>query len=155
MGCAGQRRANAGYRVGVHVVPHRSAEVGPALNTIQLLPAAWGDRPFSPSVLRYIAGTLRALGFFTTWFSCNGANDNGWFCDPRIDRRIARAHALQSFRPRAAALLRARIDRELVDRAVWVPIAAERSIDLLSSRVRASSPTSCICRPAVAEFASL
>ena len=36
---------------------------------------------------------------------------------------------------REAADLWARIDRELVDRAVWLPMVNERGIDFLSTRV--------------------
>jgi peptide/nickel transport system substrate-binding protein len=111
-----------GYRTRVHLVTHRSlAHPAPEVFTkIQLIPAGWGDTPY---------------GFFTTWFACAGANDHGWFCDPRIDREILRAQSLKATAPRAAASVWARIDHELVDRAAWVPLIDERGIDFVSARV--------------------
>jgi hypothetical protein len=38
--------------------------------------------------------------------------------------------------PRVAASLWAKLDRELVDRAAWVPLINERGIDFVSARVR-------------------
>jgi peptide/nickel transport system substrate-binding protein len=110
------------YRVSVHLASHSSATRPPpsSFDSIQLIPAAWGDTPY---------------GFFATWFACDGANNHGWFCDRRIDRLNARARSLLATRPRDAARIWARIDRELVDRAVWLPMINERGIDFLSTRV--------------------
>jgi hypothetical protein len=66
-------------------------------------------------------------------------------------RRHTTVGTLVATRPHAAASLWARIDRKLVDRAVWVPLINEHGIDFVSARVRnyqfhptgASSPTSC------------
>jgi peptide/nickel transport system substrate-binding protein len=62
----------------------------------------------------------------------------GWtnaahFCDRRIDAQVA-ALGRQQPSP-AAAKLAARIDREIVDRAPWVPLLTPRSVNLTSSRV--------------------
>ena len=43
---------------------------------------------------------------------------------------------LVATRPQAAGSLWARIDRKLVDRAVWVPLINEHGIDFVSARVR-------------------
>jgi YVTN family beta-propeller protein len=112
-----------GYPARVHFVPHAFLAYSPAsvFRTIQVIPAAWGDTPY---------------GFFTNWFSCAGANVRGWFCDRRIDREILRAQSLKATNPRAAASLWARIDHELVDRAVWAPLINEHGIDFVSARVR-------------------
>jgi peptide/nickel transport system substrate-binding protein len=111
-----------GYRVKIHLASHRSHAHPPpsTFDSIQLIDAAWGDAPY---------------GFFATWFACDGANGHGWFCDRRIDRRNARARSLLATRPREAADEWARLDRELVDRAVWLPMINERGIDFLSTRV--------------------
>jgi peptide/nickel transport system substrate-binding protein len=111
-----------GYRVEVHLMSHRSPThpTPSTYDSIQLLPAAWGDTPY---------------GFFATWFACGGPNDHGWFCDRRIDRLNGQARSLLATRPRDAARLWARIDRELVDRAVWLPMINERGIDFTSTRV--------------------
>src|SRR5262249_57227482 len=86
---------------------------------VQVLPAAWGDTPY---------------GYFSTWFSCVGLNDHGWFCDRRLDRQNRLAHSLAATNPRRAAALWAAIDRQLVDQAVWVSTVDGRSLDFLSAR---------------------
>jgi YVTN family beta-propeller protein len=112
-----------GYPTKVRLVTHASlAQPLPGtLAKIQLIAAAWGDTPY---------------GFFATWFSCNGATNHGWFCDPLLDRAIARTQSLKATNPRAAASHWAEIDRELVDRAVWAPFINERAVDFVSARVR-------------------
>jgi peptide/nickel transport system substrate-binding protein len=111
-----------GYLVHVHLVPHDFLDPMPRrlVGKIQLIPAAWGD-PTS--------------AFFATWFSCAGANSEGWFCSPPIDRQMDRAKSLQATDPRAAAAGWAKIDRELVDRAAWLPLFNERVVDFVSARV--------------------
>ena len=108
-----------GFPVRVQFVPHAG---GPEfdLSTVQLIPAAWGDTPF---------------GFFATWFACDGASDHGFFCDPRVDAAIKRAQALKATNPRAAANAWAELDRQMVDRALWVPMIDEHAIDFVSARV--------------------
>jgi YVTN family beta-propeller protein len=112
-----------GFHVGVRLVPHAFLDPTPKrlLGSIQLIPAGWGDTSY---------------GFFATWFSCAGVNSHGWFCNPRIDRQMNRAKSLQASSPRAAAAVLAQIDRELVDRAAWVPVVNERTVDFVSARVR-------------------
>jgi peptide/nickel transport system substrate-binding protein len=111
-----------GYRASVRLVSHAYlADPPPAVfKQIQLIPAAWGDTP---------------AGFFTTWFSCSGTNVHGYFCDHRVDQEIARAQALEETQPRAANALWARLDHELVDRAVWAPVVNEHGLDFVSARV--------------------
>lgn len=64
------------------------------------------------------------------------AIDHGWFCDARLDREMRRPRSLEATNPRAAAAVWSRVDRELVDRAAWVPLVNPRLIDLVSARVR-------------------
>jgi DNA-binding SARP family transcriptional activator/ABC-type transport system substrate-binding protein len=111
-----------GYRASVRLVSHAYlADPPPAVfRQIQLIPAAWGDTP---------------AGFFTTWFSCSGTNVHGDFCDHRIDREIARAQTLEELQPRAANALWARLDHELVDRAVWAPVVNDHGLDFVSAQV--------------------
>jgi peptide/nickel transport system substrate-binding protein len=111
-----------GYRARVHLVTHATLK-DPApgvLRRIQLIAAAWGDSP---------------SGYVATWFACRSSNTPGWFCDPRIDRLNAKARSLQATNPRTAAALWSAIDRDLVDRAAWLPMINERGIDFLSGRV--------------------
>jgi len=113
-----------GYPVRVRLVPHSFLAHAPPerFSRIQLIPAAWGgDTPD---------------GFFTTWFSCKGPNVHGWVCNRRIDRAILRARALKATKPRAAAALWGKIDRDLVDQAAWVPFIDEQGVDFVSARMR-------------------
>jgi peptide/nickel transport system substrate-binding protein len=111
-----------GYRTRVHLVSHLSLQHPPpaVFNTIQIIPASWGDTPY---------------GFVATWFACDGWSTHGWFCDPAIDRLNARARSLQATNPQAAAAIWAEIDRRLVDRAVWAPMVNDRGLDFVSDRV--------------------
>jgi peptide/nickel transport system substrate-binding protein len=111
-----------GYRTRIHLVSHEYLANPPArvFRQIQLIPASWGDTP---------------AGLFTTWFACSGASQHGYFCDHRVDRAIARAQALETTRPRAANAAWARLDHQLVDRAVWAPVANEHGLDFVSARV--------------------
>jgi peptide/nickel transport system substrate-binding protein len=112
-----------GYRVRVRLVPHASLAnpASRAFDSIELIAGSWGgDTPYD---------------FITTWFACGGTNDHGWFCDPSIDSLNMRAQSLQATSPQAAAAVWARIDRELVDHAVWLPMVNDRGIDFVSSRV--------------------
>jgi ABC-type transport system substrate-binding protein len=112
-----------GYPARVHLVTHASLAHPPprVFKKIQLIPAGWGDTPY---------------GFFATWFSCEGGTSHGSFGDHRIDRQNLRAQSLSATRPRAAAALWARIDREIVDQAAWVPFVNERGIGFVSARAR-------------------
>ena len=44
-----------------------------------------------------------AYNFFAPWFSCTGALNSGWFCDPRSIARSRRPMSLEAANPRAAA----------------------------------------------------
>ena len=61
--------------------------------------------------------------------------ERGQVCDPAVDRRIARAQSLQIADPRRADALWAKIDRELVDRAVTVSLVTPNATDFVSKRV--------------------
>ena len=83
-----------------------------------------------------------ASGFFNALFTCasyvpaSPYNSNASeFCDPRIDRQVARAASAQVTSPDAAQTLWKRIDRETVDRAPWVPLVNPKVVDVLSKRV--------------------
>ena len=113
-----------GYRVRVRLVTHASLDNRPprVFGTIPLIPTGWL--------------AITAYDFLGTWLSCAGAGNHGWFCVRRLDREMRQARALESTRPRAAARLWARIDREIVDQAALVPLINPRQIDFVSARVR-------------------
>jgi YVTN family beta-propeller protein len=112
-----------GYRTRLCLVPSSFTPIPDGCDParIQLGPAGWSD--------------LFAYGYFGLWVSCGGSNNRG-FCDPRLDARMHMARSLEVTDPRAAALAWEKIDREVADRALWVPIVNTRMIDFVSSRVR-------------------
>jgi peptide/nickel transport system substrate-binding protein len=64
------------------------------------------------------------------------ANPNiSGFCDPRLDRMMQRARALQITSPSSANELWAHVDREITDRAVWAPVITPKFVELVSKRV--------------------
>src|SRR5262249_2094930 len=69
------------------------------------------------------------------FFSCRGGNGNGFVCDPRLDRLMRTASAVQLTDPARASALWATIDRQLVDDAYWVPTVNVRTPDFVSQRV--------------------
>lgn len=113
-----------GYRTRVRLIRHAQFDRLSAAvrNTIQLLPSGWIDT--TPE------------NFVSLWLSCSGAHDNGYFCDPAVDRLMRNADRVQAANARAGAALWARIDRKLVDRAAWLPLVNDRQIDLVSARVQ-------------------
>jgi peptide/nickel transport system substrate-binding protein len=113
-----------GYRARAKVMSHA-----------EWLPAAYP--PEGPS--RIQAGVsgwaidFAAPSSFFEQFRC-GAGDPSDFCDPAIDARIDAALDLQARDPAAADTAWASLDRELTDRAGWIPFATPSSVRLVSER---------------------
>ena len=63
------------------------------------------------------------------------------FCDPSIDREIARAHSLHTTDPGAESQHWARIDRKLTDQAPWVAYANGIVLEVVSSAWATTSTT--------------
>jgi YVTN family beta-propeller protein len=81
-----------------------------------------------------------AAEFFAPDLTCRTArfsrSDNAAaFCDPAIDREIARAQALETTDAEHASLLWATVDRAVVDQAPWVSFANGASVAVVSGRV--------------------
>lgn len=75
-----------------------------------------------------------ASNFIAALFSCS--EDNlAHFCDAALDRRIGRAMRLQQTDPGGAKRLWTELDREITDRALWVPLYNIYGADLVSKRV--------------------
>ena len=76
-------------------------------------------------------------GFTCRSYDRDNANNENYaeFCDPAIDREIARAQSLEQTDPESASLLWARVDRELTDQAPWVPFANGVVFDVKSKRL--------------------
>src|SRR5262249_6443763 len=101
-------------------------------------------RLFSPSATSYGANNAVLIGWFkdfpaasdfiSTLFTCRAAVNYSHFCDQSVDAKVRRASAQQASDPAAASALWAQIDRELVRRAVAVPLFTTQSVTLLSKR---------------------
>jgi YVTN family beta-propeller protein len=61
--------------------------------------------------------------------------DLSFFCDRRVDARIARALEIDATDPNATVALWARIERDLVDRSPWVPVFTPTHASMVSKRV--------------------
>jgi peptide/nickel transport system substrate-binding protein len=85
-------------------------------------------------LMSWLADVPLASNFFDTLFSCRSAGNWSGFCDRRIDARIRSGIALQANDPYLANQLWSRIDREIVDQAPVVPLAALKLIDIVSRR---------------------
>jgi peptide/nickel transport system substrate-binding protein len=75
--------------------------------------------------------------YLPQFFGCHGGNNRKrYVCSPRLDRQLRRASTLSARDPAAAAALWTRIDRDLTDRAFWVPTVNMREVDFVSRRLR-------------------
>jgi YVTN family beta-propeller protein len=117
-----------GYEASLRIVPDAAffriaSDPG---NRAQVISGGWN------------AGYPAASEFIARHLSCRGLRSGqnaGRFCDPTVDRQIARAQSLQLVSPQQAERLWANIDRELVDRAVTVPLVTPNDTDFVSKRV--------------------
>ena len=57
------------------------------------------------------------------------------FCDPTIDREIARAKSLQTSAPEASSRMWAKVDRDITDQAPWVSFANGVVLEVKAARV--------------------
>ena len=79
--------------------------------------------------------------FFEPVFTCRSYTPNpitnnnvAAFCNPALDAEAARAHDLQTTDPAGATRLWGAIDREITDKALWVPLRVDLVPDLVSRR---------------------
>ena len=115
-----------GYRASYKVLTPKGLERAPASVRwdMQLLPIGWGASYPSP------------IDFFAIFLACDGAFSWRQFCDPGIDRQIRQAESLRLTDPARSAKLWTNLDRQVVDRAVWLPLVNQRVVDFVSQRVR-------------------
>jgi ABC-type transport system substrate-binding protein/DNA-binding SARP family transcriptional activator len=73
--------------------------------------------------------------YIPAFFSCDGANSNGYYCDPALDREMRHAELLEPTDPPESRALWETIDRQLTDNALWVPTVTFRDIEITSSRL--------------------
>ena len=57
-------------------------------------------------------------------------------CDPAVDRKLRETLELQTRNPQAANEAWARLERELIDQAIVVPVINPKATDFVSKRVR-------------------
>jgi ABC-type oligopeptide transport system substrate-binding subunit len=113
-----------GYRARLHLVAN--TRITPALRRrIQL--SVDGD---------WLADYPAPSAYLPQFFGCHGGLTNGYVCDRRLDRQMARATALQLRDPRRAGAAWAKADRRITDQALWVPTVNTHAPELVSSRVR-------------------
>jgi ABC-type transport system substrate-binding protein/DNA-binding SARP family transcriptional activator/streptogramin lyase len=122
-----------GYRASLRLLPPSTyfAVTSDSRNHAQVIDGGWGAD---------YASADDFIGKLTCAYFVPGdsvaTNDAGGFCDPGLDRQIARAAAEQTSNPAAADAQWARLDRQLTDLAIWIPTVTPDEIDFLSSHVR-------------------
>jgi peptide/nickel transport system substrate-binding protein len=114
-----------GYRTRLRLIPYEAFSPPMRRRIALSVDGDWVPEYPSPSA------------YMPQFFGCHGRhNRKRYVCDPHLDKQMAQASALQiSDRPRAADSW-TRIDRELVDRAVWVPTVNPHPPELVSKRLR-------------------
>lgn len=74
--------------------------------------------------------------YVPSFFSCDGANGNGYFCNPTIDREMRRAEQLEPTYPSEASAIWQTVDRQLTNSAEWIPTVDTREVEITSTRLR-------------------
>ena len=115
-----------GFRSSVRVIStQQMARLSPeAVSSMQLHPAIFGPDYPSPAET------------YALFLACNGEFTHGQFCDPTLDHEAERAEALRLTEPTRSNLLWSKIDKKLVDDAVWIPLTTQRILDFVSTRLR-------------------
>jgi peptide/nickel transport system substrate-binding protein len=109
-----------GYRAEAHIVPQGSYF---KTNWSAAQMACIGAEDFQPA------------DFFGI-FGCSSPSDNHWFCDRRLDAEVQRGRMFEGTDPRAASALFTKLDREVTDRAIFLPLVNPHFYDFVSARVK-------------------
>jgi peptide/nickel transport system substrate-binding protein len=92
----------------------------------------------------WLSDTSTPAGFLDTSLTCRSYQVKSYpsqnqnfaeFCDPTIDREIARAESLHVTDPQTASRLWAKVDRDITDKAPWVTFANGVVVEAISTRV--------------------
>ena len=121
-----------GYRASLRLLPDNTyfTYTNDSRNHAQVIEGGWSaDYPAANDFI----GKLTCSYFVPS----NGlaTTDASEFCDPALDKQVARAAVLQTTDPLAADALWARLDRELTDLAIWLPTVTPNETDLISHRI--------------------
>jgi peptide/nickel transport system substrate-binding protein len=121
-----------GYRASLRLLPDSTyfTYTNDSRNHAQIIDGGWGaDYPSADDFI----GKL-TCGYFVP---SNGlaTTDGSEFCDPPLDKQVARAAVLQTTNPLAADTLWAYLDRRLTDLAIWLPTVTPNETDLISGRI--------------------
>jgi peptide/nickel transport system substrate-binding protein len=121
-----------GYRVTVKPVRGDTywGRVGDSRNRAQI--GFYGAAASYPSPATFLVGLFSCAAFLPGSFDNNNVSE---FCDPSIDRQMRKAEAEQQSDPAGARALWQRVDREVADAALWVPLIATKDVNFLSKRV--------------------
>jgi YVTN family beta-propeller protein len=120
-----------GYHASLRLLPASTyySYTNDSRNHAQVIDAGWGaDYPSADTFI----GKL-TCNYFTPG-NGQATTDAGELCDPALDRQTARAAALQTADPPAAAALWAQLDRQLTGLAIWLPTVTPNETDLISRR---------------------
>jgi peptide/nickel transport system substrate-binding protein len=112
-----------GYRARMHSFPRWAA-----------YEAALNKTPSAQAGFITWFGTSIAVGMLSV-VGCDYQPNWMYFCDPRIDARIARLGREEPTDPAGTTGRAAAIDREITNRAPWVPLITPRFVALTSARV--------------------
>ena len=125
-----------GYRARLNMVPFNL--VGPGeMQELQL-----------QEVQISVEGDLNAdypapSSYIPSFFACDGgnagymgSNSNANYCNPAIDREMRQATLLENQSPVQAAVMWARVDRQLTDQAEWVATVDLNQVDIISKQLR-------------------
>ena len=114
-------RTWAGYRVSLRTYPDFGAyfgAYGSAAESVELAFNGWVQDYPAPS--NFIKGV----------FTCNP-----YFCDRAFETRTRRLLALQAREPQLATERWARLERDLVERAIAIPLVNPKEVAFVSTRV--------------------
>jgi ABC-type transport system substrate-binding protein/DNA-binding beta-propeller fold protein YncE len=120
-----------GYRASLRLLPDSTyfTYTNDSRNHAQVIDGGWGaDYPSADDFLSKLTCTHFAP------HNGQATTDASELCDPALDKQIARAAALQTTDPPAAAALWARLDHQLTNLAIWLPTVTPNETDLISHR---------------------
>jgi YVTN family beta-propeller protein len=125
-----------GYRARLKMVPFNL--VGPGeiqemqLQEVQL--SVEGDlNPEYPAPSSYVPSFFACDGGNTGYI---GSHSNANYCNPAIDLEMQQATLLENQSPVQAAVMWARVDRQLTDQAEWVATVDLNQVDIISKQLR-------------------